>query len=69
MNCDTGEIFKTPQGLEDFIKSIPIVERPVFGFAELGNMPAQGCDKCKSTGVARILPGGRRIPCACTNPK
>lgn len=71
MNCDTGQIHQLAkdQTIEAFVKSIPIAEMPVHGFVELGNTPIEGCEKCKGTGVARILPGGRRIPCKCTNPK
>jgi hypothetical protein len=38
-------------------------------FARLGNLPATGCPKCKGAGVKRITAQGRRIPCACTNPR
>lgn len=69
MNCDTGQIHQLPEGLKAFVDSIPKAEFPVHGFVELGNMPVKGCERCKGTGVERILPGGRRIPCDCTSPK
>lgn len=34
----------------------------------LGNMPNDGCQKCKGTGIKKITASGRRIPCQCTNP-
>ncbi len=69
MNADTGQIHQILESLEAFKKSVPKAEFPVHGFVELGNMPVEGCDRCKGTGVARIMPNGRRIPCDCTNPK
>lgn len=69
MNADTGKILLFTKGMKEFVDSIPIAEMPRHGFVELGNMPVKGCEKCKGTGVARILAGGRRIPCDCTNPK
>lgn len=71
MNCDTGQItqFENEEMMKAFIDKIPLVERPVFGFTELGNMPVQGCARCKGTGIKQITPSGRRIPCDCTNPR
>ncbi len=70
MNNDTGQIHEINEAtMKDFIKGMSMADRPKFGFTELGNMPVEGCEKCKGTGVARIMPNGRRIPCACTNPK
>ena len=70
MNNDTGHIHQLAHGqaFEDFKAKIPILEMPVHGFTELGNAPVAECPNCKGTGVFRILPSGKRIPCKCTNP-
>lgn len=42
---------------------------PPYRYVPLGNLPDAGCQRCKGTGIKRITANGRRIPCACTNPK
>jgi len=58
MDTRTGEILiiddNTPQLPKHFVR--------------LGNLPSGDCPRCKGTGIKKITPLGRRIPCPCTNP-
>jgi ssDNA-binding Zn-finger/Zn-ribbon topoisomerase 1 len=65
MNTNTGEIhdalpFETLKQMADRLglKTADLVA--------LAKRPSATCEHCHGTGVARITPAGRRIPCDCT---
>lgn len=67
MNTQTGKIhmMNEDENLDQLAKRIGV---PKEHLQQLGNAPAQDCQRCKATGIKRITAKGRRIPCQCTNP-
>lgn len=67
MDDRTGKIHMLNEGesLDDLAARTGV---PFRHLRPLGNLPVSGCQRCKGTGIKRITPKGRRIPCDCTNP-
>lgn len=67
MDTRTGQIHLMNEG-ESLHELADRTGVPYRNLKLLGNLPVEGCARCKGTGVKRITPSGRRIPCKCTNP-